>query len=100
MKAIKKARKTFNKATKKIGLNCIERRRVKKFAKNLAYDTAVNVASTICVDAVYTVADMVVAGATMAYGKAKELIAKPVTARVAIVTTTGPVADESEENEA
>ena len=75
MKAIKKVRKGFNKVTKTMGFNRVERRRVKKVVKNMAYDTAVNVASTICVDAVYTVADLTVTGVGMAVNKVKSLVA-------------------------
>lgn len=66
MKAIKKVRKTFTKAAKSVGLNAYERRHIRKVAGNIAYDTAVNVCSTLCLDAAYAAIDTATCGVCMA----------------------------------
>ena len=74
MKVVKKARKTFKKATKAVGMSSIQSRRLKKTVKAMSYDVAVNVATTITLDIIYTAADAAATGACLGASKVAALI--------------------------
>lgn len=76
MKAIKKVRKTFKKTAKAVGFNAREYCQIKKVAGNIAYDTAVNVCSTLCLDATYAVINTATCGVCMATSAVKAGISK------------------------
>lgn len=82
MKIAKKVKKTFKKATKAVGLNAMERRHAVKTAKAFTYDVGVNVASTICLDVIYTTANVATAGVCAAASKISNLLPKKSTTTV------------------
>ena len=74
MKVVKKAKKTFKKATKACGLTGMQSRRLKKTVKAMSYDVAVNVGTTIVLDIIYTAADAAATGACLVASKVAGLI--------------------------
>lgn len=74
MKVVKKARKTFKKATKACGMTGLQSRRLKKTVKAMSYDVAVNVATTITLDIIYTAADAAATGACLVASKVAGMI--------------------------
>ena len=74
MKIAKRCKKTFRRATKAVGMNYFERRRAAKAVKAFSYDVAVNVASTVCVDIIYTAVDVTTTGVVAVANKISEVV--------------------------